>query len=617
MRLFPLLIVTIIRRYSLLKKSLTREFHHVQRISILIFSIIFFAAALVIFWDQTLAFQKERILTLNRIIASDLADESILTQILSLQNNGQTAELRNIVTPLIQQNLSSYPNGYTAGYYSSPLDQVIATSSRGRAENLSVKLPQKDPGRKIWITKQPIITTKWSRPDQSFILKCYYPILYKGEVIGHTFAKTDLWAFSRVNRKLLLNLIGILALGIACAFLVEKKATFKIKKNIHRLTLLDPQKKFPPFDYSDFDKVAETNHKVFEDLITTEKAKTELLTNFPWGFCIVNSNGILININNKGLDLLGLKREAVLHRGISALGKEFTGVLRAFHEKAAIETEVVIPAGDSEKKVLLVNAFPLTINAGESGAMACFIDITGQRRMQAMLEHMNRLSIVGEMISIIVHDIRNPLTVMKALAQLCYMKPEVNYRLNCKKIDQLTEDINAYLGKILTFAKPVNENPAVCSVKEMFENVLILLQGKLNGSQVEVESWITDPEPYVYVNQLDFQYALYTLLNNANENINGPGKIGFQVDCANDTVRIIIADSSKGLPEQELSQIWDTVVNVKPKGMNVGLAMCKRLIQKYNGDIIATSKLGHGTIFTIMLPTVKVKAEQPERYVSV
>jgi two-component system sensor histidine kinase AtoS len=600
-----------------LKKSLTREIHHVQRISIIIFSIIFLATALVVFGDQALNFQKERLLTLNRLIGSDLVEESIMTQLLALQNNGQIVELGQIVTPLIKKTLSSYPNDYTVGYYSSQLDQVIAAiSPRGRTEKLiGIKLPQKDLGRKIWITKKPLITARFSRAAKSLIIKCYYPVLYKGAVIGHTFARLNFNPFNKVNRRLLLNLIGILALGIVCTFLVVEKATVKIKKNIHRLTSLDPQKKFPPFDYSDFDKVAKTNHKVFEDLIMTEKAKTELLTNFPWGFCIVNSNGIIIDINNKGLDLLGLKREVVLHRGISALGREFTGVLRAFHEKAAIETEVVLPTGDGDKKYLLVNAFPFTINAGESGAMAFFIDITGQRRMQSMLEHMNRLSTAGEMISIIVHDIRNPLTVVKALAQLSYMKPEANYRLNCKKIDKLTEDINSYLGKILTFAKPATENPAVFSVKEMFENVLIVLQGKLNASQVEIESWIAEPEPYVYVNQLDFQYALYTLINNANETMKGPGKIGFQADYANNMVRIIIADSGKGLPEQELSHIWDTVVSARPTGMNVGLSMCKRLIQKYNGEIIATSKLGQGTVFTIMLPAVE--AGQPERSVSV
>jgi two-component system sensor histidine kinase AtoS len=600
-----------------LKKSLTREIHHIQRISIIIFGLIFFCMAFLIYLNQSLDFQKERLLTLNRLITADLIKESVLTQIATLENKGLTIELGQALTPFLKQKFESYPSGYTMGYYSNQLDRVVAAvapQNRG-AKLIGVKLPQKDPGRKIWITKQPIITTKWSRIYKTFTVKCYYPVLNKGQVIGHTFARINLSLFSKINRKLSINLLGILLVGIVCTFLVEKKATLKIKKNIHRLTLLDPQKKFPPFDYRDFDKVAETNHKVFEDLITTEKAKTELLTNFPWGFCIVNSNGILININNKGLDLLGLKREAVLHRGISALGREFTGVLRAFHEKTAIETEVVLPTSDGDKKVLRVNAFPLTINAGESGAMACFIDITGQRRMQVMLEHMNRLSTVGEMISIIVHDIRNPLTVIKALAQLCYMKPEVNYRLNCKKIDKLSEDINSYLGKILTFAKPVDENPAIFSVKEMFENVMILLQGKLNAAQVDVESWIAEPIPYVFVNQLDFQYALYTLLNNANESMTGPGKIGFQADYANNMVRIVVADSGKGFPEEELSQIWDTKISTKPKGMNIGLAMCRRLIQKYDGEIFVTSKLGEGTIFTIMIPAVK--AERPQRALSV
>jgi two-component system, sporulation sensor kinase E len=598
-----------------LKKSLAKEIHRVQGVSLFIFSLIFTAASTIIFWGQAVGFQKERILTLNRILVTNLTKPKVLMKIIRIQTSGQPLELWRMLSPYIKQAVAAYPRGYIAGYYSNPLDRVIVAGSRGGDPGLTGrKVSAKDPGRKIWVTKQPLLKTEWSRSQQTLILKYYDPILAKGEVIGYTFAQANLLAFSPVHRKQLFNLGLVLIAGIVSAFLAGKKAEIKIRKNIQRLTSLDPQKKFPPFDYREFDKVAETNHKVFEDLITVEKAKGELLTNFPWGFCIVNGNGILININNKGLDLLGLNREVVIHRGISALGKEFTAVLRAFHEKKAIETEVVIPAKDGEKKVLMVNAFPLTINAGESGAMACFIDITGQRRMQAMLEHMNRLSTIGEMISIIVHDIRNPLAVMKALAQLCYMKPGANYRLNCKKIDHLTEEINSYLGKIMTFAKPANESPAVFAVKELFENVLILLKGKLNASQVEVESWFTDPEPYIFVNQLDFQYALYTLLNNADEMIGGPGKIIFQADYDHGMVRLMIADSSPGLPKKDLEQIWDTNVGGRPKGMTVGLAMCKRLIEQFDGEIIATSEMGQGTVFTIMLP--QAHSEQPNRSLS-
>jgi two-component system, sporulation sensor kinase E len=598
-----------------LKKSLAKEIQCVQLVSLFIFSLIFTVASSIIFWGQSVEFQKERLLTLNRLLITNLTKPNVLTKIIRLQTSDQPFELQRMLSPYINQAVAVYPRGYIVGFYSNPLDRVIVAGSRGGEPGLTGgKLPAKDPGRKIWVTKQPLLKTKWSRSRQALVLNYYDPILVKGEVIGYTFAQANLLAFSPVHRQQLFNLFLVLFAGIVSAFLARKKAQVKIKKNIQRLTLLDPQKKFPPFDYQEFDKVAETNHKVFEDLITVEKAKGELLTNFPWGFCIVNSNGILTNINNKGLDLLGLNWEAVIHRGISALGKEFTAVLRAFHEKKAIETELVIPAKDGEKKVLIVNAFPLTINATESGAMACFRDITGQRRMQAMLEHMNRLSIIGEMISIIVHDIRNPLAVMKALAQLCYMKPGANYRLNCKKIDHLTEEINSYLGKIMTFAKPANESPAVFTVKELFENVLILLKGKLNASQVEVESWFADPEPYIFVNQLDFQYTLHTLLNNAVDMIDGPGKIAFQADYDHGMVRLMIADSSPGLPKKDLEQIWDTDIGVRPKGMTIGLAMCKRLIEQFEGEIIVTSEIGQGTVFTIMLP--QAHCEQPDHSLS-
>lgn len=594
-----------------MKKSLTREIHYVQAISILVFGIIFFTMTVLTFWDRTVEYQKSQLLILNKLLAESLSQQQFITKTVFYQNSGKTQELRQLLDPIIQKTLQAFPDGYVVGYYSTPLDQIVVARSFARVSKLSgSRLDKNDPGRKLWITKHYLFLNQWSNRNKGWVLKCYYPILLKNEVIGHTFAMVNLWGIGSLLKDRLLNFLAMLVAGSLVAFLVGKKAAIRIKKNIHRLTLVEPQKKFPPFDYVEFDKVAETNHKVFEDLIITEKAKSELLTNFPWGFCIINSNGVLININKKGLDLLGTKRDAVLHRGISALGREFTSVLRAFYEKKAIETEVVVPSEDGDKKILMVNAFPITLNSEESGAMACFIDITGQRLMQMMLEHMNRLSTVGEMISVIVHDIRNPLAVIKALAQLCYMKPEANYRLNCKKIDKLTEDINSYLGKILTFAQPVNDTPAYCSVKEMFENVSILLQAKLNANQVTLESWIADPEPFVYVNQLDFQYALYTLLNNASEAVDSPGKIGFQADYFNEMVRIMISDTGKGLAEKELNRIWDTSFGSQPKGINVGLAMTKRLIEKFNGNILVTSEVGKGTVFTILLPVASRQQDQ-------
>jgi PAS domain S-box-containing protein len=592
------------------KNSLTREIQQVQLLSIFVFFILFVIISMLIFWELNLNYQQERALTLNRLIASELTEPNVLTKVMFYQNNGKIPELRHLLQPFLKKAVYAYPYGYLAGYYSVSLDQIVIGFSQTQTENVNgAKLPVRDPGRKIWITKQHLFLHSWSGIKKTWILKCYYPVVYKGEVIGHTFCNVPLFEFKPLLIGKITNVLLLLAAGMAVAFLVGKKATQKIKKNIHRLTLMEPEKKFPPFDYKEFDKVAETNHKIFNDLMITGKARAELLTHFPWGFCIINSNGILININSKGLDLLGLSREAVLHRGISALGRDFTSVLRAFHENIPIETEVVVNSKDNEKKVLLVNAFPVTLDMGDSGAMACFIDITGQRRMQMMIEHMNRLSTVGEMISIIVHDIRNPLATVKGLAQLSYMKPESNYRLNCKKIDKTADEINAYLGKILTFSQSTEEPVAPCSVREMLENVLVLLQGKFNRTQVVVESAITEPEPFVHVNRLDFQYVLYTFLNNVTEMMKEPGKIGFNVDYWNEMVRIAISDTSQFLPEKELSKIWDTVYNSSPIGINVGLAMSKRLIQKYDGNVIVTSEEGRGTIFTIVLPAVKEDKE--------
>jgi signal transduction histidine kinase len=68
-------------------------------------------------------------------------------------------------------------------------------------------------------------------------------------------------------------------------------------------------------------------------------------------------------------------------------------------------------------------------------------------------------------------------------------------------------------------------------------------------------------------------------------------------------VEIIVSDNGSGMPESVMKNLWKPLQTTKSKGMGLGLAICKRIVDAHGGTIIVKSKAGEGTTVTLQLPT--------------
>jgi len=75
-------------------------------------------------------------------------------------------------------------------------------------------------------------------------------------------------------------------------------------------------------------------------------------------------------------------------------------------------------------------------------------------------------------------------------------------------------------------------------------------------------------------------------------------------------VRFIIADSGEGIPEAEVSKIFQPFYSTKEKGTGMGLAICRRIVNNHGGDIFVDSELNVGTNFSVVLPISRESEEQ-------
>ncbi len=75
-------------------------------------------------------------------------------------------------------------------------------------------------------------------------------------------------------------------------------------------------------------------------------------------------------------------------------------------------------------------------------------------------------------------------------------------------------------------------------------------------------------------------------------------------------VEITLTDTGSGIPEKVMENLWKPLQTTKAKGLGLGLAICKRIVDAHGGSISVKSEVGRGTTFTMQLPIRPVEVKQ-------
>ena len=92
------------------------------------------------------------------------------------------------------------------------------------------------------------------------------------------------------------------------------------------------------------------------------------------------------------------------------------------------------------------------------------------------------------------------------------------------------------------------------------------------------------------------------LITNAIQATAEGGKVTIATTRAGDQVEITVTDTGSGIPPERLAAIFDDFVTTKRRGLGLGLAISKRIVEQLDGTITVASEVGRGTAFTVRLP---------------
>lgn len=208
-------------------------------------------------------------------------------------------------------------------------------------------------------------------------------------------------------------------------------------------------------------------------------------------------------------------------------------------------------------------------------------------------------------VSMIAHEIRNPLTLVSSSLQIMEAQhPEVKEFYNWK---QMMEDIQfmcSLLNELSSFNKSTILHHSVFSIERLLRNVAVSFAISLDaaGSDIEFTSHIESGIGDFTGDKVKLEEMLLNLLKNAKEAVEADGKISLTAKKQEDIIIIQCTDNGYGITEDKIRSIFDPFVTYKENGTGLGLSLAKQIVEAHSGKICAESTPGINTTFTVTLP---------------
>lgn len=272
------------------------------------------------------------------------------------------------------------------------------------------------------------------------------------------------------------------------------------------------------------------------------------------------------------------------------------------------------PINDLRRAMAIVGAgnldHPVQIDSqDEIGDLArAFAGMTDRlREAQSQLVQSEKLASLGEMAAGVAHGLRNPLSSLRASAQLVLKHPNSpaageQLQAIIHEVDRLDRRIN----HLLTFSRPAPFRPGAQRVDPLVQSVLPTFADRIKAQGVTLELAIDSSLPEIAVDPIKVEQALLEVIGNALDAMPNGGRLEIGATTAGNADRkaiaVTVTDTGRGISPDTLREVGQPFFTTRPEGTGLGLATARRFIEQHGGKLELQSQVGVGTTVSIWLP---------------
>jgi signal transduction histidine kinase len=234
------------------------------------------------------------------------------------------------------------------------------------------------------------------------------------------------------------------------------------------------------------------------------------------------------------------------------------------------------------------------------------------KKRTAALRESERMAYIGHITASLSHEIRNPLSAVKMNLQILSHNREITGN-DKRRVDISVSEVirlEKILTQLLDFAKPLELNLKPCNISHILKSYIELLEIKFREKKLDVMTYFVDELPLLMADGDKLGQAFINILINAIESSEPFGKISvtFKKSVKHDCeyAVVIIKDEGHGFKQHNITQIFKPFFTTKTKGIGLGLANVRRIVQAHNGFVEAKNSETTGAVFKIMIPAGKI-----------
>lgn len=251
---------------------------------------------------------------------------------------------------------------------------------------------------------------------------------------------------------------------------------------------------------------------------------------------------------------------------------------------------------------------PLQNDLGEvTGIVAVGRDLLEQRRLESQLFQAAKMASMGVMASGIGHELRNPLGIISASAQLAHDHPnDPGLVGTClQRIHSATKRAALIIDNLLTFAQPGSEGRHQVNINNVLAATVVLLEHQIRQRRIDLTTTLDPQIAPVTGNPALLQQVFTNLILNACQAMADGGVLAVSSGMSDArTVEVCVRDEGCGINDEVLPHIFDPFFTTRPvgQGTGLGLAISYSIVQQHGGQIEVYSKPGAGSTFVVRVP---------------
>jgi signal transduction histidine kinase len=237
---------------------------------------------------------------------------------------------------------------------------------------------------------------------------------------------------------------------------------------------------------------------------------------------------------------------------------------------------------------------------GAFTSVACFLaEIERKNRKQAEKERY--LAGIGQVATVIVHDLKNPLISILGFARrLREGKGDVT--LAAQTIENSAQDMQRIVSSVLDFAKPLQLDLKDVDILATIRRASESCRTKADARNVTLTMQLPTTPATIVIDSFHIERALVNLIDNAVDASQPGAEVTITVAFDRDYIAIIIKDHGTGMDRETLANLFMPFYTTKNDGTGLGMPISKKVIEAHSGTLIITSKQGIGTEAVIQLP---------------